>query len=119
MKVYTKSLKNATEQHNKVTKASLNVHLITLMSIKPLTSAHFVMKMNIHQAITVCCVKKTDGESNRIAQDMLQGKIKHKQVRRQGFPKLNPQAYVVRVSTEQCARSALPTDQSHSLFLMK
>ena len=54
MKVYTKSLKNAPEQHNKVIKASLmlalnlNAHSITLMFIKPLTSAHFVMKMNTH-----------------------------------------------------------------------
>ena len=54
MKVYTKSLKNAPEQHNKVIKASLmlalnlNANLITLMSIKPLTTAHFVMKMTTH-----------------------------------------------------------------------
>ena len=57
---------------------NLNAHLITLMSIKPLTSAHFVMKMNTHQAITVSSVEKTDGESNRAAQNMPQGKIKHK-----------------------------------------
>ena len=59
---------------------NLNAHLITLMSINPLTTAHFVMKMNTHyshQAITVYSVEKTDGESNRAAQDMLQGKIKH------------------------------------------
>ena len=54
---------------------NLNDHLITLMSIKPLTTGHFVMKMNTHQAITVSSVEKTDGESNRAAQDMLQGKI--------------------------------------------
>ena len=54
MKVYTKSLKNATEQHNKVIKASLNdvlnsnAHLITFMSIKPLTTGHSVIKMNTH-----------------------------------------------------------------------
>ena len=54
MKVYTKSLKNAPEQHNKVIKASLmlalnlNANLITLMSIKPLTTAHFVVKMTTH-----------------------------------------------------------------------
>ena len=41
MKVYTKKLKTATEQHNKVIKASsmlalnLNANLITPMSIKP------------------------------------------------------------------------------------
>ena len=77
---------------------NLNAHLIAFMSNSPLTTAHFVMKMNIHQAITVSYVKKTDGESNRAAQDMLQGKIKHKQIMTQGFLKLNPQAYVVRVS---------------------
>ena len=60
---------------------NLNAHLITLMSIKPLTTAHFVMKMNIHLAITISSVENTDGESNRAAQDMLQGKIKHKQIR--------------------------------------
>ena len=54
MKVYTKSLKNAPEQHNKVIKVSLmlalnlNANLITPMSIKPLTTAHFVMKMTNH-----------------------------------------------------------------------
>ena len=54
MKVYTKSLKNATEQHDKVIQAclnaasKLNAHLITLMCINPLTTAHFAMKMNTH-----------------------------------------------------------------------
>ena len=43
--------------------------------------------------MTVSNVEKTDGESNRAAQDMLHGKIKHKQIRTQDFPKLNPQAY--------------------------
>ncbi len=57
---------------------NLNAHFITLMSIKILTTAHFVMKMNTNQAITVSSVEKTDGESNRAAQNMLQGKIKHK-----------------------------------------
>ena len=60
---------------------NLNAHLITLVSISPLTTAHFAMKMNTHWAITVVSVEKTDGESNRAAQDMLQGKIKHKQIR--------------------------------------
>ena len=62
---------------------NLNAHLITLMSINPLTTAHFAIKMNAHQAITVFSVDKTDGESYRAAQDnhMLQGKIKHKQIR--------------------------------------
>ena len=65
---------------------NLNAHLITLMSIKPLTSPHFVMKMNTHSAITVSSVEKTDGESNRVAQDMLQGKSKHKQIRTSRLP---------------------------------
>ena len=63
---------------------NLNAHLITLMSINPLTTAHFVMKMNTHirqQGLSVSSVGKTDGESNRAAQDVLQGKIKHKQIR--------------------------------------
>ena len=60
---------------------NLNSHLITLMSINPLTTAHFAMKMNTHQAITVSSVEKTDSESNRASQDMLHGKIKHKQIR--------------------------------------
>ena len=58
-----------------------NAHLITLMSINPLTTAHFVMKMNANWAIIVFSVEKTNGESNRAAQNMLQGKIKHKQIR--------------------------------------
>ena len=53
---------------------NLNAHLTTLMSIKPLITAHFVMKMNTHQAITFSSVEKTDGESNRAAQDMPQEK---------------------------------------------
>ena len=65
---------------------NLNSNLITLMSINPLTTAYFAMKMNTHQAITVSRVEKTDGESNRAAQDMLHGKIKHKQIRTQDFP---------------------------------
>ena len=54
---------------------NLNAHIITLMSINPLTTAHFVMKMNTHQAITVSRVEKTDGESNCAAHGVLQGKI--------------------------------------------
>ena len=65
---------------------NLNAHLITLMSINPLTTAHFEVKMNTHQAITASSVEKTDGESNRAAQDMLQGKIKHKQIRTSRLP---------------------------------
>ena len=60
---------------------NLNARLIAHMSINPLTTAHFVMKMNTHQAITASSVEKTDGETNRAAQDMPQGKIKHKQIR--------------------------------------
>ena len=66
---------------------NLNAYLIAFMSNNPLTTAHFVMKMNIHLSITVSCVKKTDGKSNRAAQDMLQGKIKHKQIRTLRLPK--------------------------------
>ena len=54
---------------------NLNAHLTTLMSINPLTTAHFAMKMNSHQAITVSGVEKTDDVTNRAAQDMLQEKI--------------------------------------------
>ena len=46
---------------------NLKAYLITLISINPLTRAHFVMKMNTHQAITISSVEKTDGESNRAA----------------------------------------------------
>ena len=53
---------------------NLNAHLTTFMSINPLTTAHFAMKMNTHQAITISSVEKTDGESNRAAQDMPQEK---------------------------------------------
>ena len=60
---------------------NLNECLIAHMSINPLTTAHFVMKMNTHQTITVSSVEKTDGESNRAAQDILQGKINHEQMR--------------------------------------
>ena len=66
---------------------NLNAHLITLVSINPFTTAHFVMKMNTNQAVTVSSVEKTDGESNRAAQDMLQGKIKRKQIRTSGLSK--------------------------------
>ena len=60
---------------------NLNAHLFTPTSINPLTTANFAMKINIHWAITASSVEKTDAESNRAAQDMLQGKIKHKQIR--------------------------------------
>ena len=49
-----KSLKNATEQHNKVIKASFNACIKFKCPfnysyvINPLTTAHFVMKMNTH-----------------------------------------------------------------------
>ena len=66
---------------------NLNANLITLMSIKPLTTAHSVMKMTTQQAIyTVSSVENIDGEPNRAAQDMLQGKIKHKQIRTSRLP---------------------------------
>ena len=67
---------------------NLNAHLITLMSINPLTTAHSAMKMNTHQAITVFSIEKTDGESNRAAQDTLQGKIKDKQIRTSRLSKI-------------------------------
>ena len=57
---------------------NLNARLFAHMAIHSLTTAHLVMKINTHQTITVSSVEKTDGESNRAAQDMLQGKIKHK-----------------------------------------
>ena len=60
---------------------NLNECLIAHMSINPLTTAHFVMKMTTHRQKLFQCVEKTVGESNRAAQNMLQGKIKHKQIR--------------------------------------
>ena len=54
MKVLAKSLKNAINNIINYFKSveilafNLNKHLIYLMSINPLISAHFVMKMNIH-----------------------------------------------------------------------
>ena len=54
---------------------NLNAHLITLMSINPPTIAHFAMKMNTHWAITASSIEKTDGESNRAAQDMIKKKL--------------------------------------------
>ena len=58
MKVYTKSSKNATEQHDEVIQASWNASIkfkcafySGLMSINPLTTAHFVIKINIHKCV--------------------------------------------------------------------
>ena len=54
MKVLAKSLKNATNniinyfKPVEILALNLNEHLIPLMSINPLISAHFVMKMNTH-----------------------------------------------------------------------
>ena len=54
MKVLAKSLKNATNniinyfKPVEILAFNLNEHLIPLMSINPLISAHFVMKMNTH-----------------------------------------------------------------------
>ena len=54
MKVLAKSLKNATNniinyfKPVKILPFNLNKHLISLMSINPLISAHFVMTMNTH-----------------------------------------------------------------------
>ena len=54
MKVLAKSSKNATNniinyfKPAKILAFNLNKHLISLMSINPLISAHFVMKMNTH-----------------------------------------------------------------------
>ena len=54
MKVLVKSLKNATNNIINYFKPvellafNLNEHLIPLMSVNPLISAHFVMKMNTH-----------------------------------------------------------------------
>ena len=54
MKVLAKSLKNATNNIINYVKLveilafEINKHLISLMSVNPLISAHFVMKMNTH-----------------------------------------------------------------------
>ena len=54
MKVFAKSLKNATSdiinyfKPVEILAFNLNKHFISLMSINPLISAHFVMKMNTH-----------------------------------------------------------------------
>ena len=54
MKVLAKGLKNATNNIINYFKPveilvfNLNEHLISLMSINPIISAHFVMKMNTH-----------------------------------------------------------------------
>ena len=54
---------------------NLNAHLITLMSINPLTTANFAMKINTHQAITASSVEKTDSESNRAAKTCFKEKL--------------------------------------------
>ena len=51
---------------------NLNAHFITLMFIT-INYSSFCDEMNTNQAITVSSVEKTDGESNRATQDMLQG----------------------------------------------
>ena len=56
------------------------------MSINTLISAHFVMKMSTHASCAKngalsSSVEKTDGKSNRAAQDMLQCEINHEQIR--------------------------------------
>ena len=64
-----------------------NAHFILLMSIDPLIAAHCdqnehsQMRPVLTTAITVSSVEKTHGKSNRAAQDMLQGKINHEQLR--------------------------------------
>ena len=93
-KVLAKSLKNATEQHDEVIQASRNASIkfkcavFPFMSINPLTTADFVIKINTHKCvlcyttvIAVFSVEKTDSKSYRVAQDMLQGKINHEQIR--------------------------------------
>ena len=84
---------------------NLNAHLFPLMSINPLISAHFVMKMNTHASCAKngyllgnsCfqCRKDRRQVKSCSAQGMLQGKINHEQIGHRGFPKLNPQAYIV------------------------
>ena len=86
-----KSLKNATNSIINYFKPvetlafNSNEHLIPLMSINTLISAHFVMKMSTHASCAkngaLSSVEKTDGKSNQTAQDMLQRKINHEQIR--------------------------------------
>ena len=102
MKVLAKSLKNATNniinyfKPVEILAFNLKKHLISLMSINPLISAHFLMKTSTHAS----CAKndyllgnscfqcrKTDGKSNRAAQDMLHRKINHEQIRTSRLPK--------------------------------
>ena len=45
------------------------------------------MRPVLTTATAVCSVKKIDGESNRAAQDMRQGKIKHEQIRTSSLSK--------------------------------
>ena len=65
----------------------LNAHFIPLMSINPLTTAHCDKNEHLQMcpvlttAIAVSNLEKTDGKSNRAAQDMLHGKINHEQIR--------------------------------------
>ena len=66
---------------------NLSAHLIPLMSINILTTAHCdknehsQMRPVLTMAIAVCTVENTHGKSNRAAQDMLQGKINHEHIR--------------------------------------
>ena len=90
MKVYTKSLKNATEQHDKVIQASLNA---CIKFNCPFNYSYVYSSINYslfcdenEQLLGNNCFQRRKdrrrlGESNRAAQDMVQGKIKHKQIR--------------------------------------
>ena len=67
---------------------NLNAHFIPLMFINPLINSslcdkneHSRMRPVLTTAIVICSVEKTDGKSNRAAQDMLQGKINHEQIK--------------------------------------
>ena len=63
MKVLAESLKNATDniinyfKPVEILAFNLNKHLISLMSINPLISAHFLMKMSTHASCAIRTIR--------------------------------------------------------------
>ena len=74
------------------------------------------MRLVLTAAMAVRSVEITVGLTNRAAQDILQGIINHGQIR---ISRLQNLFHKPMVYEEQCAARALPTDQIHSLFLIK
>ena len=95
---------------------NLNANLIAFMSNNPLATAHFVMKMNIHYQQLFAVSKRLTASQIVPHKTCFKEKLNTKNKDIKTFQNLihKPMVY-----GEQSATSELPTDHSHSLFLMK